>query len=445
MAINLSSGQESLFARWGKFIGGINEASDWQGEYTNDRAVVIASSFNVTNRNVIDNLYSNVTSQNSSSTAWVNSLSQYCTDTVIAMGLADIPPIPSADIQTALIKVRDQMASTSQSIARPFVTSLVTANGSNTGNGICVTSTTDAIDGTVNPYVHQETVVVTCTGDGYPGGTATEGREPFSVIGEIATASNLSWNWPAGSGANTTISVTDPAQTGGVVTNGSFDTWPSATAAPTGWTVSTGTLGTTVVRGVATYRGAYNLRFVGNGSELSALRQVVTLAPNTVYAINCWTRTDGSVAAGVLNIRLLNDSFSVISDNAGNAISFSQNANSLTSSYAAFTNWILTPAVLPDSLTLEVRLSTALTSTEYLDIDDLQIVQATRIYTGGPYLAMFAGSTPFAVDDSFSIAYTNSLGVNSFARGLDRVFNLKNLGIKFPTSNSPTISSSLIV
>lgn len=444
MAIPLNVDENSLFPRLGKLIGGINEASDWEGEYSNIRAGLIATGFNTVQRDVVDNLYSQLESQNASNSGWMTYLSGLCSATMIEMALADTPPIPQADLTTALLRLRTQMLDTSQSINEPTVAVTVTAGSSNVGDGICVAYVTDATDGEVNPNVYQEDIVATCTADGYPGGSATQGQEPFQLLGELPAQSLLAFNWPAGSGANTTTQTVDPGVAGGIVTNGSFDTWTTALVAPTGWTVNTGTIGTTVVRGTDPYRGTYDLQFVGNGSELTSLRQTITLSPNTVYAMNVWLKTDGSVAAGVLNIRLLDQSNAVISDNASSNLSFTQNVNSLTSSYTAWSNWILTPAVLPDTITLEIRLSTAMTSTEVLNIDDLQISEATRLYTGGPYASIFTGDTPFATGDTFELEFTNSLGTGSFARSLDRVFNLQSLGIKIPTSSSPTIPDSLI-
>jgi hypothetical protein len=444
MAVPLVGTESSLFLRWGREIAGINESALLEGTTSNTRATKIASSFQLSNQDVIDGLYSQLTSQNSANSGWITYLQQTAGNTLIQMYLDDTPPITSADTTTALTALIKQMKAQSQTIQSPTLSSTVTAGSANVGDGECVFSYVDATDGTQNDYVMAETLTASCTNDAYTGGSATSGQEPWSVLGQIAAASNLSWDWPQGSGANTTIATTDPSVSG-IIVNGSFDNWSVITDPPSSWTVQTGTVGTSIVRSGTSYTGSYAATFVGDGAELTALRQVIDLEPNTVYHFGVWLRSSGAVAAGVFNVRLLNAaSGAVVSDNASTAISLTRTVTTLTTSYEFYSGSILTPAVLPAYTAIELRLSTAMTAAAVLYIDDFGIIEATRLYTGGPYASIWRGATPFATNDSFAIAVTNSGTTSTFARSSDRLFSLKDLGLKIPSGSSPTIADSLI-
>jgi hypothetical protein len=444
MSISLSGNLASLYNRWGTMIAGVNESSAAQGSTSNSRAATVASGFLFNQKDVIDGLYSQLGSQNSANSGWVSYLSQLMSDTLVQMYLADTPPITSADSTTGLNALIKQMKAQSQTIESPTLTSTVTAGTSNLGTGKLVFSYSDATDGKQNDYVMAETLTATCTNDGYTGGSATAGQEPWSIVGQIAATSNLAYDWPKGSGANASVTTVDPS-VNGISVNGSFDTWSVPTDPPSSWTVQTGTVGTTIVRSGTSYTGAYALTFVGNASELTALRQVIELAPNTVYHFGVWIRSSGAVAAGVFNVRLLNSaSGAVVSDNASVSISFTKNVSTLTTSYEFYSGSILTPAVLPASTAIELRLSTAMTAAAVLYIDDFQIIEATQLYTGGGYASLWRGNVNFAINDTFSVAVTNAGTTATFARSLDRVFDLKSLALKVPSGGSPTISNSLI-
>jgi hypothetical protein len=448
MAIDLATSPGGLFVRWGKMIGGINESLTAVGATADSRAVALAAQFVSNQQQVIDGLFGQRDSFHAAAGDYCGYLRDLMSTTLIEMAADDGIGLVSNDLPTALDKLISQMATTVDSINKPTVAATATAGGSNHGNGTFLVSLIDPIDGLQADYVFGETLIATCTDDGFQGGGATQGQEPFSILGQIAADSDLSWDWPNGSGAATATNVIDPAVTGQIVVDGSFEAWEGAgDDTPTNWSLIVATAGTTLVRGEDPYRGAYNLRFIGDGSQLTTVRQtidVTNLAPLTSYAVNCYLKTDGSVAAGVLQIRLVDGSNTVISDAAGTANSMSKTISTLTSSYTAFSEFFRTPAVLPTTVKVEIALTTAMTNTEILDIDDLQIVAADLLYAGGPRVKIFAGSTPFAKNDTVSLAVTNSLGVTSFARSLDRTLGLRELGKKIPSAASETISDSLI-
>jgi hypothetical protein len=179
---------------------------------------------------------------------------------------------------------------------------------------------------------------------------------------------------------------------------------------------------------------------------LTCLRQAVTLAPNTTYALNCWVKTDGAVAAGVLQIRLM-DGASTVNDQAGTANAVSRNASAMTSSYVALNAFFRTPSILPATVYLEVALTTAVTNTEILDITDLILTPADQAYVGGPYSKVIPGATAFAVGDTLTQATTNTATTSQFCRLLDRFFSLRTGSLRIPSvgGGAETVHDSLIV
>ncbi|VTS08133.1 hypothetical protein [Gemmata obscuriglobus] len=115
--------------------------------------------------------------------------------------------------------------------------------------------------------------------------------------------------------------------------------------------------------------------------------------------------------------------------------SFTQSCSALTTIYAAVNGVFRTPGVLPATMKLRVRMSTALTGAA-VRIDDVCLTPLTAAYQGGPGLAIFSGATPFLKTDAWTAAATNNRGGASYGATfqclLDRFFGLRALGILFP-------------
>lgn len=446
MSVTLT-GTGGLFTRLGKIIGGINEACTAVGATANSRADAIAAQFASAQQDLIDGLYANRDSYRGSAGSDLSYLRTLAQNTIIEMCADDGAGINPRDLDAALVKIIAQMVGDVASINQPTVTATVTAGSANVGNGTCIASVLDGTDGLQTDYAFAETIVGTCTDDAYTGGGATEGQEPFQFVGQLPADDDLAWDWPQGSGCDQQAISQNAALTGNLLDDGNFESWSGSPLAPDDWDIGTGTAGSTVVRAASPYIGTYNLTFVGNGSELTCIRQTLTLSdlePYGVYGWNMLLKTDGSVAAGVLRVRLVDNGNNVISDEAGNANSSTKTISTLTSSYTAFNGFFRLPAQLPSAVKLEIALSTALTNTEVLNIDHVGLVEAQRLYDGGPLVAIFNGSTKFAINDTFSIAVANNLTTTSFARSLDRLFGLRALGRKIPSAASETILDSLI-
>jgi len=445
MSINVTT----LLTRSGSEIAGQNEICTALQTTLGTRVNTIAALYQSTDQQVIDNLYTNRDSARGSMSGWLGNLQSLMETTWIDMAIDNTPPgINPQTLDDALAMVIDQLNVAGQTLQRAVTSSSVTAHSGNVGNGTIVVSLTDGIDGKPMDMVFAETLTAICTSDGYQNGGATAGQEPFGITGQVSVDS-LAVNWPQGSGAATSTNAQNPAALNQVITDGSFESWGgTGNNTPTYWTIATATPGTTLLRGSSPYIGSFNLQFVGNGAELTCLRQPLTLSnftPGGEYIFAIRAKTDGSVAAGVARFALVDQSNAIITDQAGNNNSVSQTISALTSSYTVISGAFRMPLVMTmTEIQMEIALTTALTNTEVLNMDSICIIPAARLYNGGPLIGILSGSTPFAKNDSFQIAIANNLGVTSFVRTLDRNFGLRDSGRKFQTALSPTYSDSLI-
>jgi hypothetical protein len=106
------------------------------------------------------------------------------------------------------------------------------------------------------------------------------------------------------------------------------------------------------------------------------------------------------------------------------------------------------PRVLPATVRLRVRVSTAISSGTNIFIDRLAMGTISALYTGGPGAAIFSGNVPFIQGDGWNVTTTNDRGGSSnmgtFQALFDRLFNMRALGLLLPSSGLPTIADTLI-
>ena len=75
-------------------------------------------------------------------------------------------------------------------------------------------------------------------------------------------------------------------------------------------------------------------------------------------------------------------------------------------------------------------------------VDEFVMCEAAYLYTGGPACAIIAGSSDHELDDRMSRTITKTAA--QWQQELDRYLNLAALDVQFPTSATPTISTTLI-
>lgn len=204
------------------------------------------------------------------------------------------------------------------------------------------------------------------------------------------------------------------------------------------YTPSTTTTGSTHV-----YGAGKALEFDGDASQLTQIRQLLSgLKSQTPYTFNGWFKTDSVPAAGVLTIDLY-DGSAIINDDQAVANSFTIDCTTLTTSFVAYNGTFRLPRVVPAIVYLRIRLSTALSNTSSVYIDHCSFGQASELYAGGPYAALFSGAVGFAIGDTFTIAVTNNRA-GEFQEWFERFFDMRAKGLLLPSDSSGSIADSLI-
>lgn len=340
-------------------------------------------------------------------------------------------PLPDRTVDEALRVLIEQMVAASEDVAGNTVSATVTA-GTNDGTGTMVCSVLDGRGRQLENILAEDVI---CQRD--------PTSQQFVCRGESAADSKLSVNWPIGSGAEATVDVVGATTAAaGLLTNGDFEEFTVANT-PDDWSIVAGTAGTQVLsEAVSILRGASALEFVGNATGAS-IRQEVTeqVAARTPYGVCVFYKLSSDPAAGVLSLDLY-DGTSVINDDAGNANQVTVSLSAVNdTNWHALTGMFRLPDPLPAAVYLRIRLSTALSVGTSLFLDQAAMVEATRLYAGGPYLAAFAGGVDFAADDTFLIAVANNR-TSIYQEAFDVFFDTMESDTRLPTDGSPSIANS---
>ncbi len=371
--------------------------------------------------------------------------------TLLKMVNDDAPQANSQSLSLAIQELIRQMVGAGASVAACTVGVTPAAVSGNSGTGVIV-STTKNGTGLINQNIFAETGDLIVTGDGQSV-TATAGSEPWIYRGDYAVSDVLSYQWPGYSGAQAGLTTCDSQSRGvNLLTNGGLETF-TTTDIPDNWALLTGAATTDYAReGTTVHRGTYSYKFIGGGSIAHSIAQTFTsgtILPNTVYAYNLKVRANATLGSGNLVVKLIDGSNSTITDDQSSA-----NGSSTTLSGVSTGAWdnvqgiLITPRVLPSTVKLNLVLSAAQASGKHLFVDSIALCPITYLYAGGPGLAAFAGSTPWVVNDRYTVATTNNRNSATYGATwqttFDRWFGMRSLGLQLPYSGSPTIADSLI-
>lgn len=306
---------------------------------------------------------------------------------------------------------------------------------------------------TANDAILAETITARCVKDARDG-SLIRGNERFTVTG-ADPVDRLDRRWPQGSGAvlsvNATCSSIEASSAPGqnMLSNSGFER-VNATPYPLDWDRRAGTIGTSLIGNVNSFRGSYSLKFLGNGVDDRGVYQPMGQGPrpsikaNTTYIVAARVRAEsGTISAGRIDFELTDDTHSTIS-----GCSVTRNFNAGTGGTNLTTTWEIvkgtftTPLNLPDAVWFNIYTGVVLANTASLLIDEVLLIECVPLYPSGPGLAVIAGSSDYELDDRLKVAITKT--ANQWQQELDRYLNLANRGIQFPTSGSPTISTTLI-
>lgn len=447
------TGAGGLFTRLGKYGRVINAINRFRGDATvtlADSAVItdigtelariadVYSSPSTALRQAIDGLQTKGAAAADSLNSLADSVRSAARKALIEQVYADVALASRTDHTPAIEEVIRQMITGAYYVTASAIAGTTTAGSGNAGNGACRVSLVDGL-GRATANVLAETLLATClTGN-------TAGSERFEWKGAAAVGSPMSHLWPGGSGAVKQISAVAPDGANSFVTNGDFEDFAVANT-PDGWVVVTGTLGTTVKSNAAAqYAGAKCLEIVGNGSQLTELTfdlSTAGLESLTPYSLNFFCKNSSNPSTGQLTVSLY-DGSGTITNEAGTNNSFVIDLTTLGTSYVSKGGFFQLPEPLPATIKLRVMVTTAIENAKSLYIDHMAMVEATELYTGGPWLGMFSGSTAWSLLDTWKLVVTNDRTGN-WQELWNRLFDMRIKGLLLPTSGSNAINDNLI-
>lgn len=433
MSVNFNQ----FFSRQGAFIGEYNRVTAFYGSSLDAGFSSIWSQFATSDQAAVANLPDAVAAFRSTDSQYLNTLVQDGQLAALLEVNDDTSVVPYTFQQATLVLI-GQMIAGSQSIQRATLSSSVTPAGTNLGDSTIAVSTTNQYGDPLD-MIFTEDVTVTCTAN-----SGSSYQAQMNAVGEAALPSYSPY-WPGGSGANQAFSINDPA-VNGIVTDGGFENWGgSGNNTPTNWTIVDGSAGVTVTRGTGGVRGAYTAQIVSDGSQPTQLAQNVNLTVNSVYMVTVEAKINTVDASGAFVMSLTDADGNILQDDAGNNLTYTRNLNGqVTTSFQTFTAFFATPRQLPTTVRVQYGYDSAPTSGRTLTLDLAAVVAATQLYNGGPFMAGVAGADRTALADYYTAAFSNSLGTQSFARGCDRLFGFRNLGLYYPSSLSPTQADSKV-
>lgn len=396
---------------------------------------------------VVDGIYAARDSARSSPSGWLSYLKTAMQKVCVEQTNDDVALI-SKSLTDALAEIIRQMKSGSQSILRGTSSASVSAYSGNKGDGkIALSFINPYGDAIATSYV--ESIKFTCSSD------STAYGESFSIAGQ-PTKSVSDPTWPGGSGCTGAVTLFN-AETTSYIANGNYSDWSNPSAAPANWTIATGAAGTSIVRDNTTKRsGGYALQMVSDGSTLLKIKQQLnasSIAPNQVLCLSFWGKMSATDSSGILTCRLVDGSGTVLTNDAGNNLSFTTGMNGgsgIGTSYTNVSGFFSLPRQLPTTASgvfLEIYFSTSPGTGKTLNLSLVGLTKANPLYAGGPYYAAFSAASRHSVGDYMTAAISNSVGTSTWVRASQRWLDMPSQGdtYYFPTvTTSETVADSLL-
>ena len=387
---------------------------------------------------------------------------QLAENTLIEQVHADTPLLTKT-VGSALTVLISQMTGTSDSVKANVVSAAAASAGStNVGNAVVIASVVGP-NGKNREFAFPETLRFTVTNDSLNGATA--GAEPIGINGILAQSDPLNYTWPKGSGlsgkqinmVSNGTDATASSTTTNLLKNSEFVNWTSTNTLDN-FGIITGAAGGSILRSGTARKGSYSLSYVGDGAELTSMYQEfnnaggspAVLKPSKVYAFSAWVYCTVQPAAGVMAFDLTNGSNTVITDDAGTNNTISKTLTSVGASWVNVTGFFRTKTTFSGTARLRIRLTTAVSVGTTLLIDDVHMTEATELYTGGPYVAAFRGTTDVMKNDYWTIAIANNMSAAGTAGGVlqtafEQFFKMRESGYILPsvTDGSQTVADTL--
>ena len=369
---------------------------------------------------------------------------------------------PAKTIDNALRRLTLDMSAQTQSIGTTAISFSSVTNASTTFDGTIIMSPNERYNfggvkgaaATSNDTPLAETITARCVKDARDGSLIL-GNERFEVSGDNAV-DRLDRRWPEGSGCHVLMNATcsdmdsrsGPGQN--MLTNSGFERRDS-TPFPLDWTAGVGTIGTNLTSTGTAFRGSYGLRFEGDGSAERSVFQIMgqgaraRVKTNTSYVISVRIRAATSdLTQGIFQVGLADSTGTMISGCVA-AQTFSVGSPLPAASWTHLRAAITTPLNLGSEIQFRIQTGSgggALANTARLIIDEVILAEVVTLYPGGPGAVIVPGTANFELDDSMKVSIAKTQA--EWHLELDRYLDLAGKGIRFPSTNSPTISTTLI-
>ena len=454
-------GADGLFTRLGALVYFMDQVRAHQ---VNLKALLanVQAEYSSTDAWMIDVLSGNIEARIAESGNVLNDVRAASERTILEMCFAEATD-PAAtntmvrkDIRDALVWLIRQMDADSQSIDGTTITkSSLSVGASNSGNGkfyylfeapnILLGSTADW------PNIRTEVLEARCIQDAVSG-AVSRGSEIFEIRGQPSYM-GLDYRFPGGSGtlmriATACASVDNGTPGQNILHNTDFEDQTSNLADR--FTVVSGTAGTeflTETTAANVFRGSSAIKLAVTGSTFNIRQKLADfdgslgrLTPDRPYLMAVAIKKDAG-ATGTLRISVKDSSGNIL--DSGN-FAFSQSIASTTTGYLIYANQIRSPRVIPSEIYFHIETTTAI-ATNPVYIDEVILSEMMPIASGGPSLAIVAGSTNWAADDNARYTFTNN-DEGKFAAAFDRFFDMYGKGLSLPANyaGAETIADSLI-
>ena len=369
---------------------------------------------------------------------------------------------PAKTVDNALRRLSVDMVAQSQAIGTTAISFSAVTNASTTFDGTIVLAKNEKVNyggakgsgSQSNDTALAETITARCVKDARDGSLVL-GNERFEVAGDNAV-DRLDRRWPQGSGCflqvNSTCSDIDSSGAPGqnMLTNSGFER-RDGTPFPLDWLAGTGTIGTNLTSSTTAYRGSYSVMFTGDGTNVRSIYQVMGQGPrarirsNTCYVASARLIADtANVTAGTINLSLQDTNQNFIGG-LPIAVRNMTTDNVTTGAWVHLVGSITTPLNLPSEVRFVIGTSAGaavLANGAKLIIDEVILAPVYTLYPGGPGCVIVPGTANFELGDQMRVSVAKTQA--EWCLELDRYLNLAARDIRFPTSASPTISTTLI-
>jgi hypothetical protein len=402
-----------MFTTLGKLVGGLNDVNTYRGTTLKSRTDTVFAQFTTPFPDVPSQLYQTFGSAQLSQDNYIQYLQSLAQQEIIREVVAFRPLIPQSigpcvqAVQTQMVSVGTAVEYSPASIA--ITPALVDGDAKLIGTAMLP-------DGSTANMALPDSILVTVP-RGYTNGDAPY-SESILLSGLTPSVPPTRWDWPGGSGIQSSIQSTDPALDKGLV-NGSLS------KGFTGWTTDpTVTLVAAVVDNPRVESTATVVSITNSTGGALPGRIVQTMTNLKGGQLYTWTikvkRTTNSASYTFNGV--------LVSSTLGTLVTLTSTASSaLTlSTWVQLSGFFVTPVNMGVG-TISLKFGSAsLPASESYELCHVGLAGVSPLYTGGPSVVAWSGTKPLTSNDGWSIGVTIG-GTGALQRGIDRLIGLRQL------------------